>query len=238
MIPVLDFSPHSPFNILTLLQSLEGTAGEVICVFNSRDVFDRLQGHPRIDRFCYNSQNIGVGRSWNAGINLCSSDICFVFNADLMITPGAIEETERYLSLLGDAVIVGPQGSVIDFQNFRVNRIVSARNLAFPVEVDEVAGYCFCIRLPAFRHAGLSFDVRYSPCFFEEWDIAMQARVHGLKCYAVPVTGFSHLYGASAQSLDPSAAIEYFGMTKNLHQTVLDNRKLFIIKWGEKWPKI
>ena len=37
IIPVLDYSPHSPYNINTLLVDLEEIHGEVICVFNSRE---------------------------------------------------------------------------------------------------------------------------------------------------------------------------------------------------------
>ena len=70
IIPVLDFSPHSPFNIHTLLADLQEVSGEVVCIFNSLEVFEALRHHPRIDKFCFNKSNAGVSRSWNMGINL------------------------------------------------------------------------------------------------------------------------------------------------------------------------
>jgi len=70
IIPVLDYSPHSPYNITTLLNDLEEIHGEVICIFNSHEVFDKLRDHSRIDKYCFNSLNAGVSRSWNIGINL------------------------------------------------------------------------------------------------------------------------------------------------------------------------
>ncbi len=51
IIPVLDYSPHSPYNINTLLNDLEDIHGEVICIFNIREVFDKLRDRPRIDKY-------------------------------------------------------------------------------------------------------------------------------------------------------------------------------------------
>ena len=59
IVPVLGYSPHSPNNITTLLNDLEGIHGEVICFFNSHEVFDKLHDHPRIDKYCFNSLNAG-----------------------------------------------------------------------------------------------------------------------------------------------------------------------------------
>ena len=110
VIPVLDFSPHGAYNILTLLDDLVPVAGEVICIFNSPEVFDRLRDHPRIDKFCFNKLNAGVSRSWNMGINLAEGRAIVIMNADLHVSAAAIEQLEDYLFSLPDAVMVGPQG--------------------------------------------------------------------------------------------------------------------------------
>ena len=44
VIPVLDFSPHSSYNIKTLLDDLQQVSGEVICIFNSAEVFETELG--------------------------------------------------------------------------------------------------------------------------------------------------------------------------------------------------
>ena len=77
IIPVLDMSPHSRYNIYSLLDDLEKIEGEVICIFNSPEVFQLLHNHPRIDKYCYNKQNAGVSRSWNLGINSAESTTVF-----------------------------------------------------------------------------------------------------------------------------------------------------------------
>ena len=124
VIPVLDFSSHSPYNIGTLLHDLQDVPGEVICIFNSREVFEALQHHPRIDKFCFNKLNAGVSRSWNMGINLAEGRAVFIMNADLHVTPAVIDQIEAYLFSLPSAVIVGPQGSHLDFRNLQVLRYV------------------------------------------------------------------------------------------------------------------
>ena len=91
VIPVLDFSPHSDYNIKTLLDDLFGIPGEVICIFNSRMVYEELRHHSRIDKFCYNNLNAGVSRSWNIGINMAEGRAVFIMNADLHIMPAAID---------------------------------------------------------------------------------------------------------------------------------------------------
>ncbi len=63
IIPVLDYSPHSNYNIETLLNDLENVSGEVICIFNSQEVNDKLREHSRIDKYCFNNLNAGVSRS-------------------------------------------------------------------------------------------------------------------------------------------------------------------------------
>jgi GT2 family glycosyltransferase len=229
IIPVLDMSPHSRFNIETLLHDLESIEGEVICIFNAQSVYDRLRDHARIDKFCFNKTNAGVSRSWNLGIDLCESDTAFVLNADLHVEPAAIRQLEHCLHRLPDAVIVGPQGSYLDFYNLRIIEYFDKGALHRPLRTHDVSGFFFCIHLPRFIEHKLNFDVRYSPCFMEEWDMAMQVIRAGLACYTVPVTGYEHDWGISGNGDD--RPIEYFGRTVHRNALLLANRKKFAAKW-------
>ena len=229
VIPVLDFSRHSPYNIFTLLTDLQGVAGEVICVFNGADVHRALREHPRIDRYCFNSQNAGVSRSWNIGINLAEGRSVFVLNADLHISPRAIEQLERYLFELPDAVIVGPQGTRVDAARLEILAYYSKGGFDAPVRTDDVSGFCFALHRERFLAHGLAFDVRYSPCFMEEWDMGMQVKRAGLACYAVPVNEFEHHWGISAASGDVRLA--YFGREVSRDDVLEANRAKFLEKW-------
>ncbi|MCX8026710.1 MAG: glycosyltransferase [Thermodesulfovibrionales bacterium] len=230
VIPVLDFSPHSDFNILTLLKDLENIEGEVICIFNSKEVFERLEGNKRIDKYCYNKTNAGVSRSWNIGINLAEGDVIFVMNADLHITQQCVKEMRQYCLTLEKAVIVGPQGSHLDFRNLKVNRYFKKGTFDKPIKTHDVSGFLFAINTERFRENRLCFDVRFSPCFFEEWDMGLQIMSAGLYLYAVPVTGFEHHWGMS--QAEDERIINYFGRDLKRGDVMIENRKRFIRKWS------
>jgi GT2 family glycosyltransferase len=229
VIPVLDLSPHSPYNINTLLVDLKNIDGEVICIFNSSQVFEKLQLHPRIDKFCFNSLNAGVSRSWNIGINLSEADAVFILNADMQIKPQAIEALTDYLFDLEDAVIVGPQGGLVDFENLTDKKYYSKGSFDQPIRVQNISGFFFAIHRQRFLAHHLSFDVRYSPCFMEEWDIGLQVIKAGLASYVVPVSEFEHDWGISSSK--ENASISYFGRTVYRDDTLLENRKKFLEKW-------
>ncbi len=229
VIPVLDFSPHSPYNIRTLLHDLSSISGEVICIFNSHEVYSELCSHERIDKFCFNNMNAGVSRSWNMGINLAEGRAIFILNADLHVLPTAIDQLEYYLFKLENAVIVGPQGSHLDYKNLRVIRYFQKTEFNQPMRTHDVSGFFFCIHRERFLDHKLMFDVQYSPCFMEEWDMGLQVIQAGVACYAVPVTGFEHDWGVS-QSTE-NTRISYFGRDVFRNDILRENRKKFLSKW-------
>lgn len=235
VIPVLDFSPHSPYNITTLLNDLNNISGEVICIFNSNDVYEKLRCHARIDKFCFNKLNAGVSRSWNMGINLTEGRAVFIMNADLHVLPSVIEQLESYLFSLEKAVIVGPQGSHLDFKNFRVVQYFEKGKFHQPIRTHDISGFFFCIHREKFLQHKLCFDVRYSPCFMEEWDMGLQVIQAELACYAVPVTDFEHDWGISQAK--ENTKINYFGRELLRNDILVENRKKFLAKWfGQNHP--
>ena len=230
IIPILDFSPHSPYNIKTLLDDLDAIPGEVICIFNSREVYDELHTHRRIDKFCFNKTNAGVSRSWNTGILMAESKTAFVMNSDLRVGPTAIREIENYLFSLDRAVLAGPQGSYIDWGSLRASRYFEKGGFTRPVRTHDVSGFLFAIHLERFFEHRLLFDVRFSPCFFEEWDMGLQVIQAGLASYAVPVLDFEHHWGVSRASGD--VYINYFGKEMRRDDILAENRRKFLEKWG------
>jgi len=229
VIPVLDFSPHSSYNITTLLEDLNQVPGEVICIFNSPEVFEKLKSHQRIDKYCFNSLNAGVSRSWNIGLNLSEADVVFVLNADLHIKPQAIDTLSDYLFSLENAVIVGPQGALVDFEKMTDKKYYSKGSFQQPIRVQAVSGFFFGIHRKRFLEHQLCFDVRYSPCFMEEWDLGLQVIKAGLASYAVPVSDFEHDWGISAST--ENSKICYFGRTVLRDDILLENRRKFQEKW-------
>lgn len=229
IIPVLDMSPHSRFNIKTLLEDLSGIEGEVICIFNSPQVFEDLRDDPRIDKYCFNKLNAGVSRSWNMGINLAEGRTVFIMNADLHVQPAAVMALERYLHQLPDAVLVGPQGSYLDLENLRVIEYFQKGTFDNPIRTHDVSGFFFAIHLDRFLARKLCFDVRYSPCFMEEWDMAVQVMKSGLSSYTVPVVAWEHEWGISGQR--ENTPIRYFGRTVMRNDVLAANQQKFRDKW-------
>jgi GT2 family glycosyltransferase len=229
IIPVLSMGEGERLNILGLLSDLEAIDGEVICIFNSDEVFDRLRVHPRIDKYCYNKLNPGVSRSWNMGINLAESPTVFILNEDVHVEPMALLQMEKYLHTLPKAVMVSPQGSYLDFTQMRIIQYFQKGGFDQPVRTHDISGFLFAIHMERFLSHGLRYDARYSPCFMEEWDMGMQVIKSGLACYAVPVTGFEHEWGISGNN--GSSTIQYFGRTVRRNDVLLRNRHKFMEKW-------
>lgn len=230
VIPVLSLGEGEKLNIVKLLKDFEAIDGEVICVFNSREVFERLESHPRIDKFCYNKENAGVSRSWNIGINLAEGKTVFILNEDVHLGPRAVEQMEYYLYTLPNAVLVSPQGSFLDFVNLRIIRYLQKGEFRRPVRTHDVSGFLFAIHIDRFREHQLLYDVRYSPCFMEEWDMGMQVLKSGLACYAVPVTDFEHHWGISGDTTN--SPIHYFGRTVYRNDVLIANQAKFREKWA------
>jgi GT2 family glycosyltransferase len=236
VIPVLSLGESQMYNIAGLLDDLGAIEGEVICIFNSDVVFERLHNHPRIDKFSYNKTNAGVSRSWNMGINLAEGKTVFILNEDLHIRPAAIAQMEHYLFHLPKAVLVSPQGSYLDFINMRIIEYFQKGTFHQPVRTHDVSGFFFAIHLERFISHKLAFDVRYSPCFMEEWDMGMQVIKAGLACYALPVVDFDHQWGISSGRED--RPIRYFDTIVYRNDLLETNRQKFRQKWFDETVRL
>lgn len=231
VIPVLDFSPHSKYNINTLLKDLELIDGEVICIFNSDETFEQLRNHPRIDKFCYNKLNAGVSRSWNMGIELSEGDAIHIMNSDMHIEKPALEKMEYYLFSLDKAIIVGPQGTFVNFKTLGIIKYFSKGTFFEPIKTHDVSGFLFCIHAQRFLSNNFRFDTQFTPCFFEEWDIALQVMSRGFSLYTVPAIEFDHEWGVSRSGDD--TVINFLGKSKTKREILIENRKRFLTKWAD-----
>jgi tetratricopeptide (TPR) repeat protein len=197
VIPVLDYSPGSPFNIRTLLDDLKEFDGEVICIFNGTEVFNDLHDHPRIDKYSFNKFNVGVARGWNMGINQAEGDSIHVLNADLKISVAMLYRLEEWLHKLPDAICVGVSADWFDFDKMKVLRSLNSGAFTEPLEADMVSGQLFTLHAERLNNAGITFDPRLSPYFGEEIDLGLKAKQAGYKIYAVPETDYEHSWGIS-----------------------------------------
>ncbi|MDP4195514.1 MAG: glycosyltransferase [Bacteroidota bacterium] len=234
VIPVLDMSPASPFNIVKLLDDLEEIPGEVIIIFNSLDMAEKLKNHPRIDYYAIMNENVGVSRAWNIGLNISQAPVTFILNSDLHIEKQSVDLLERYLLEIENAAIVGPQGSFFHYESGQDLLYFDKGSFNYPIEVDAVSGFFFAVKTDYFNSGTLKFDNQYSPCYFEEWDLGLQIKLAGLKSYVVPVTGYEHEWSGSIRAL---RMIRYLKKEETAGQIHERNQKLFWKKWNEKKEK-
>lgn len=229
VIPVLDMSPASPYNIEKLLDDLKDISGDVIVVFNSVLMGEKLKNHPRIDYYAVMKENVGVSRAWNIGLNISQTPVTFIMNSDLSVCRDTVLQMETYLQNLPDAAIVGPQGSFYSFEMMKDIIYFDKGSFKEPFQVDAVSGFLFAVKTELFNSGVLKFDNQYTPCYFEEWDMGLQVKKADLKSYVVPVTKFEHEWSGSIRAL---RTIKYLNKEETAGEILTRNRELFRNKWN------
>ena len=86
---------------------------EVIVVCNSRDeaLVDLVRTHEAISKYCLNSTNAGVARSWNMGAQLAEGRALCFLNDDVAVGENALEALFDMLYSAPDIGEVGPTGA-------------------------------------------------------------------------------------------------------------------------------
>jgi len=202
---------------------------EVIVVCNGQDqeLAQFVATHPHITKYCLNSVNVGVARSWNMGAEMAEGDVFCYLNDDVSVGKQSIE---TLCELLLDPKVgeVGPAGSY--WENLQHHSFVEGKT---PVESDVVSGFCFLVRSTTFRQLG-GFDIDFSPASFEETDFSFRIRQAGLKCLVHPGVDIKHFHhhGVSAHKVD----IAYLNKTIDTLTLCDRNTAYFKKKWANDLP--
>jgi tetratricopeptide (TPR) repeat protein len=228
VIPVLDYSPASKYNIKTLLSDLNKIDGNVILVFNNEDVANEIKDNNRIDYYSIMKKNVGVSRAWNIGMNMSQTPITFVMNADLHVQKEAVEKLEKGIINFSKAAITGPQGSFFNAYNARDLHYFDKGTFDKPMPVDAVSGFFFAAKTKYFHDCEINFDNRYTPCYFEEWDTGLQIKKANLFSYLIPSTEYDHEWSGSIRAL---RTIKYLNKEETAREILERNKKLFLAKW-------
>ena len=228
VIPVIDYSPASEYNIKTLLNDLEKIGGEIIIVFNSEEVANQMKDDPRIDQYAIMKNNVGVSRAWNIGLNISRTPITFVINSDVHIEKATVTALENAVISQTDAAMVGPQGSFFNFEYADDFEYFDKGSFNGIQVVDAVSGFLFAVKTIYFTDGTLKFENRFTPCFFEEWDIGLQIKKAKLKSYIVPTTAYDHHWSGSINSMNK---IKFYDEEKTAEEIHIKNKKIFLKKW-------
>lgn len=205
---------------------------EVVVVCNSfqdQELVRLVTTSAEIDRFCLNSVNAGVPRSWNMGADLALGEyLCFV-NDDVEIGPGAIEAMRAALEADETVAEVGPAGGRW-FRQQSGPRV----GLEEPEEADEISGWLFMVKRRVFDLVG-GVDLAYTPALCEEIDLSFAIRRAGYKCLVLPGLNAKHHHISGASSTRrPICALD---MKWDREELTSRNRSYFEAKWSSFWQR-
>lgn len=199
---------------------------EVIVVCNGADpeLIKFVRTHDGIGKYCINSVNAGVARSWNMGAQLAEGDVLCFLNDDVAVGQGGIEALYHALHASSDIGEVGPAGS--RWKGAQHERYVGEQE---PEDADVISGFCFLLKSELFHRLG-GLDIAYTPAGFEEIDLSFAVRKAGYRCRVIPKLPIHHYHhhGVSAYRTE----IKYLKAsidTEALHQR---NKTYFMKKWG------
>ena len=196
---------HAPPTIEILVvdnASRDGTVGALQAV------------HPNV-RVLEQRENLGFARAANIGAREAAGSRLLFLNSDCMARPGSVDELERALDDLPDAVAVVPRLLFADgAMQHNVARLPTARSIASeyllgrladpyrladrtePVRVESCSGAALLIRAVAFWEAG-GFDERYF-MYVEDVELCRRLKEQGGGLYYVPDAVMVHEGGVSS----------------------------------------
>lgn len=230
VIPVLRNEPGGKHDVAALLEDLADFEGEVVAVFNDDAAWQALKDHPRLTRHTFNSDNVGVGRAWNIGLNLVEGAVVHILNSDLRIDDlSCLSALEACLLEEPEVAIAGVAGELIDPDTLNPTRTITPGSFTGRLTADSVQGHFFTLHAERWAEAGLSFDPRLAPFFCEEIDIGRQARRAGLGVRVVETSGWRHAIGISRADYP----VRYLGQPVDRNVALLENR----LRLREKWRR-
>lgn len=201
----------------------------VVCNSDNRELIEFVATHNHIDKYCLNSVNAGVARSWNIGAELAEGEYFCYLNDDVSIGKNSIE---KLLQLFEDPSVgeVGPAGSY--WEDLRHHSFVDGD---LTTEADVISGFCFMVKGSTFRQIG-GFDVEFSPAGYEEIDFSFRIRQAGMQCLVLPNAEIKHYHhhGVSAQRVE----ISYLNKTIDTVTLHEKNTSYFRKKWPNGFPSV
>jgi len=222
------------------LRSIAATAGELpfeVIVVDDASPDDSLERLRTVEGITIVAmpENVGFTRAANAGIGAARGEHVVMLNNDTEVTPGWLEAlvdcAEDPRAGVVGAKLIFPDGRLqeaggIIFEdgdgwNYGRSEDPTEPQYNFRKRVDYCSGAALLITRRLLDVVG-GFDERYAPAYYEDTDLAFEARRHGFEAIYEPHSVVIHHEGVS-HGTDESAGIK-------AHQVL--NRAKFIEKWS------
>ncbi len=181
-------------------------------------------------------ENRGFLSNCNAAAAEAVADNILFLNNDVAVTPGWLSTLLHTLDAHPDIGIVGPKllfgdgqlqeaGGIIwdDASGWNFGRMDDPAKPEYNYlrDTDYVSGACLLVRSTLWQQLG-GFDNRYVPAYYEDTDIAFEARAAGYRVVYQPAASIYHFEGMSHGT----------DLASGIKQHQVDNQQKFRDKWA------
>jgi GT2 family glycosyltransferase len=231
---------HLTLQCLRALQvNTENTPYEIIIINDaSSDWTESALANVRGIRVINIQENLGYLRATNLGISLARGRYVALLNNDTIPLSGWLD---RLVDELDRDSQIGIAGAKLLYPNLQIQELGSqifsdgsGWNLgkyaghfspehSFTREVDYVSAAAILVRADLLAKTN-GFDERYIPAYYEDADLAMQARKFGLKVVAVHDSFVIHIEGGSHGA----------DVKQGVKQYQVANKVKFVDKWSSE----
>lgn len=186
-------------------------------------------------RYLRNPENLGFVASCNAGAAQARGEFVVFLNNDTRVQPGWLDALLATFDQHPDTGLAGSKlvypdgrlqeaGGIVfaDGSGWNYGRFDDPADprYGFVREVDYCSGAAIALPRALFETLG-GFDPLYSPAYYEDVDLAMRVRQHGLKVRYQPASVVVHFEGATAGT-DTAQGVKAYQVT---------NQEKFLARW-------
>ena len=239
VIPVYNHLDFTLACLRSLAWAGDGTTMEVIVVDDgsSDESANVLPGVPGL-RYVRNKVNLGFIGACNHGASLATGEFIVFLNNDTTVRRGWLDALVATFALHPDTGLAGSKlvypdgrlqeaGGIVfsDGSGWNYGRFEDPEHPRFNFvrEVDYCSGAAFAIPRALFETLG-GFDTLYTPAYYEDTDLAMRVRRHGLKVRYQPASVVVHYEGISSGT--------------DLSQGVKKHQRTNQVKFLERWRAV
>jgi GT2 family glycosyltransferase/glycosyltransferase involved in cell wall biosynthesis len=238
VIPVHNEWRYTSSCLRSVLANTAGPSYEVIIADDaSTDETRKISDHVANIRIVRNYRADGFSQNCNKAARHAGGRYLVFLNNDTAVGPNWLEPLIR---LFDDPAvgIVGPKlvyptgrlqeaGGIIwrDGTGWNYGRLEDPAHPDYNYvrEVDYVSAACLAVPRALFEEIG-GFDTRYAPAYYEDADLAFEARRRGRKVLYQPASTVTHYEGVS-HGTDEEAGVKSFQPR---------NRQIFVEKWRKQ----
>ncbi len=184
------------------LDSLPKDASKII-IENSNNIETKNYLEKKYDNIkVFLSENEGMGRSNNKGINESDTQFVFIINPDTIFKNDAIKNIFDAAKSIDDFAIISPINTDANHPNYKTSVKKLSKNI---IEVESVDGFAMLINKKKYEENNF-FDEKFF-LFLENDDLCKRTRVLGNKIYVIKNSfidhkGFSSSTGVNKDELE------------------------------------